>query len=151
MQMPTPIPDSPPPSELFTYGSLMCADIMAQVAGARLQSSPAVLNGYRRFVVRGEQYPGLVAASGGQVTGRVYHDIGPISWERLDRFEGAMYERQKIVVNDQDGRETEVDCYLFRREFIHRLTAIEWDFDTFILNGKLRFQHQYEGFTTIAT
>jgi len=68
------MPDSSPPSDLFTYGSLMCADIMAQVAGAQLQSSPAVLNGYRRYLVRGEQYPGIVADADGQVAGIVYHN-----------------------------------------------------------------------------
>lgn len=144
------MPDSSPPSDLFTYGSLMCADIMAQVAGAQLQSSPAALYGYRRYLVRGEQYPGIVADSGGKVAGRVYHGISPASWKRLDRFEGEMYARHKVVVNCHHGRETEVDCYLFRREFVHLLTTIEWDFNTFIKSGKARFQNQYGGFNTIA-
>jgi gamma-glutamylcyclotransferase (GGCT)/AIG2-like uncharacterized protein YtfP len=144
------MPDSSSPSDLFTYGSLMCADIMAQVAGVYLQSSSAVLNGYRRFLVRGEQYPGIVADSGGKVAGRVYHDIPQASWERLDRFEGEMYARHKVVVNCHHGHETEVHYYLFRRAFVHMLTTIEWDFNTFVKIGKARFQNQYGGFNTIA-
>lgn len=144
------MPDSSSSSDLFTYGSLMCADIMAQVAGTQLQASPAVLNGYRRFCVRGEQYPGILADAAGQVVGIVYHSLAPANWERLDRFEGEMYERQQVVVNSHDARETEVDCYLFRREFAHRLTSIEWDFETFIRSGKTRFQNQYGGFNAIA-
>ena len=128
----------------------MCADIMAQVAGAQLQSRPAVLSGYHRFVVRGEQYPGIVAHAGGKVVGRVYHGIAPVSWERLDRFEGEMYERQHVVVGYQDGREAEVCCYVIRAAFVDRLTTIEWDYDTFIRSGKTRFQNQYGGFNAIA-
>jgi gamma-glutamylcyclotransferase (GGCT)/AIG2-like uncharacterized protein YtfP len=150
MQIPSHIPNSTNPSDLFTYGSLMCADIMAQVVGAQLHSSSAVLSGYQRFVVRGEQYPGIVAHSGGKVAGRVYHGITQVSWERLDRFEGEMYERQQVVVSYQNGRKTEVDCYVIRPEFINRLTTIEWDFDTFLRSGKAQFQDQYGGFNAIA-
>src|SRR6185369_5509088 len=45
---------------LFTYGSLMCADIMAAVVGDQLRCTPAILSGYRRFLVRDEYYPGVI-------------------------------------------------------------------------------------------
>lgn len=144
------MPDIPASSDLFAYGSLICEDIMAAVAGAQLQFSPAVLSGYRRFFVRSEHYPGIIASPGGKVDGRVYHNIAPLSWERLDRFEGEMYDRQKVVVHYQNSSEAVVDCYLFRREFIHRLTTIEWDFTRFLQGGKTRFQNHYDGFKDIA-
>ncbi|MGD9948980.1 MAG: gamma-glutamylcyclotransferase family protein [Desulfobulbus sp.] len=135
--------------DLFTYGSLMCEDIMTDVAGARLRCTPATLNGYRRFLVKEEEYPGVVAERGGVVSGIVYHGIEPASWQRLDRFEGEMYERKPVTVLSADGRTAVVDCYLFRPEFAHRLTATEWDFTAFLQGGKTIFQHQYCGFKVI--
>ena len=48
----------------FTYGSLMCDDIMAKVAGTPLAATPARLDGYRRSPVIGEAYPGMVSMVG---------------------------------------------------------------------------------------
>lgn len=143
------MPDCTHSRDLFTYGSLMCADIMAEVAGARLRCTPATMHGFRRFQVRDEQYPGVVAAAGGIVAGIVYHGIGPLSWQRLDRFEGEMYDRQPVTVHYADGRAAKADSYLFRAEFAHRLTATEWDFAAFLQGGKTVFQHQYCGFKAI--
>ena len=135
--------------DLFTYGSLMCEDIMAEVASARLRCTPATLRGYRRFLVMDEEYPGVMPVAGGVVSGIVYHGIAQASWQRLDRFEGEMYDRKPVTVRYATGRETVVDCYLFRPEFAHRLTATEWDLATFLQGGKTVFQHQYCGFQVI--
>lgn len=135
--------------DLFTYGSLMCEDIMTEVAGVSLPCEPATLHGYRRFLVREEQYPGVMAEAGGLVAGIVYHGLGTESWQRLDRFEGKMYERRPVRVWYNDGRTAMVDCYLFRPEFAHRLSSTEWDFAAFLQGGKSMFQHQYCGFKAI--
>ena len=136
-------------TQLFTYGSLMCEDIMSEVAGTRLACEAATLPGYRRFLVKDEQYPGVVAQAGGLVSGIVYHGLGAESWQRLDRFEGEMYERRPVRVCYADGRTAMVDCYLFRPEFAHRLSSTEWDFAAFLQGGKSLFQHQYCGFKVI--
>ena len=143
------MPTAVPCSDLFTYGSLMCEDIMTEVAGTRLNCEPATLPGYRRFLVKDEQYPGVVAQAGGFVPGIVYHGLVAESWQRLDRFEGEMYKRQPVRVWYNDGREAMVDCYLFRPEFAHRLSSTEWDFAAFLQGGKSLFQHQYCGFKAI--
>ncbi|MDD2467614.1 MAG: gamma-glutamylcyclotransferase [Desulfobulbus sp.] len=138
-----------PLPDLFTYGSLMCEDIMTDVAASRLRCTPATLSGYRRFLVKDEKYPGVIPMAGGVVPGIVYHGITPGSRQRLDRFEGEMYERKPVTVQYADGRQTVVDCYLFRPAFAHRLTATEWDFTIFLQGGKTVFQHQYCGFKAI--
>lgn len=135
--------------DLFTYGSLMCEDIMTSVVGAPLRSTPAILPGYRRFLVRDEQYPGVIIAEGGSVAGRVYHDIAPEGWSRLDRFEGEMYDRAPVTVRYDSGVEAQVCCYVFRPQFRHRLTTTPWDFDAFLRSGKQIFQSQYGGFKAI--
>lgn len=122
---------------------------MTEVAGTRLSSTPAILSGYRRFLVKDEQYPGVVAATGSVVAGIVYHGLDVANRQRLDRFEGEMYDRRPVRVCYADGREAVVDCYLFRPEFSHRLSSIEWDFAAFLQGGKTLFQHQYSGFKAI--
>ncbi len=122
---------------------------MTDVAGARLPGEPATLNGFRRYLVKEEKYPGIIAEPGGVVSGIVYHNIEATSWQRLDRFEGELYERKPVTVQYADGRTAVVDCYLFRPEFAHRLSSTEWDFAAFLQGGKTVFQHQYCGFKAI--
>ena len=131
---------------LFTYGSLMCEDIMSAVSGGPHSHTPAVLPQYRRFLVKNEQYPGVVPSDGGLVEGIVYHGISPAIWLRLDRFEGEMYSRCPVMVLYENGDEAQVYCYVFKTEFRHHLTDEEWDFETFLHHGKKIFQTRYAGF-----
>ena len=132
--------------DLFTYGSLMCPDIMAAVAGFQLESRRAVLSGYRRLLVRGEHYPGVIPCPAVSVAGIVYHNVPPAAWSRLDRFEGEMYERLPVTVAYDSGTAGKVCCYICRPAFHGRLTLEDWDFDIFLQSGKLIFQQQYGGF-----
>ena len=134
---------------LFAYGSLMCADIMREVAGCDLPGAEAVLHGYRRVVVRGEQYPGLVPADGKSVKGVVYRDVPSSAWDRLDRFEGEMYIRQSVQVSLKHGGIVRADAYVVRPEFRDRLEDSDWAFDEFLRNGKARFQRYYRGYRSL--
>jgi len=138
-----------PSLDLFTYGSLMCEDIMTDVAGARLACTPAILSGYRRYAVKNEKYPGAVPEPDGLITGVVYHGIDAASRQRLDLFEGEMYDRRPVTVQYVDGQAAMVDCYIFRSEFAHRLSTTEWDFTAFLQGGKNVFRDQYCGFKAI--
>ncbi len=131
---------------LFTYGSLMCGDIMFAVVGTPLQSAPALLPDYCRYAIKDEQYPGVVRGVGGMVSGIVYHGIGGKGWARLDHFEGEMYCRQPVVVRYPDESEEEVGCYIIKPEFERLLTEEAWDFDEFLSHGKKIFQTRYQGF-----
>ncbi len=130
----------------FTYGSLMCEDIMSAVAAARCAHRAAVLDGYRRAPVVGEQYPGMVPASGGRVRGVLYLDLPESAWPRLDAFEGGQYRREQVRVRLEDGRCEAAWAYVFRVEHVHRLAAGEWDFERFMKTGKARFESLYLGF-----
>jgi len=83
---------------LFVYGTLMCEDIMEDVAGCLPVRLPGRLSGYERRVVKGEQYPGLVPGAAGRVDGLVYRDVPGFAWARLDSFEGDMYQRKPVLV-----------------------------------------------------
>lgn len=146
----------------FTYGSLMCADIMARVCArseALLKAEPAVLMDHARHPVRSEDYPGVRPAAGAQVPGVLYRDITPDEWLRLDAFEGADYERVRVQVWVGDAlpgapqtspaasplRPVQAWVYRFRSEQAHRLLPGEWSFDSFLKEGKARFVARYAG------
>ena len=134
----------------FTYGSLMWADIMARVCGHDFASEPALLAGHRRQPVRGQDYPGLRAAPGGQVPGRLYLDVTPDAWARLDAFEGEEYERADVIVSLADGRSLPAQVYRFRDAFADRLLPGDWDAEAFGREGRRRFIDRYVGFDLIS-
>jgi gamma-glutamylcyclotransferase (GGCT)/AIG2-like uncharacterized protein YtfP len=134
---------------LFAYGSLMCEDIMFAVAGEPLRSSRALLPGYGRFFVENEQYPGVIPYPGDSVDGVVYHEISPAGWERLDHFEGEMYDRRLVSVLGENGDEAHVYCYVIKPEYQQRLTTEKWDFEKFLHGGKEIFLTRYQGFKDI--
>ena len=133
----------------FTYGSLMLADIMARVCGHEFASEPASLADYRRHPVRGQDYPGLQAAPGGLVPGRLYRDVSAAAWARLDAFEGEEYERVDVVVARADGAALPAQVYRFRTAFAGRLLPGDWDADAFAREGRARFIARYAGFEAL--
>jgi gamma-glutamylcyclotransferase (GGCT)/AIG2-like uncharacterized protein YtfP len=130
----------------FTYGSLMCADIMARVAGSPAHAEPATLHGYARHPVRGEEYPGMVPAPRGTVSGVLYRALPDAAWARLDAFEGDRYARRQVSVILADGRSKAAWTYVFKPEHAHLLATGEWDFAAFLGQGKARFEALYLGF-----
>lgn len=138
-------------SSCFTYGSLMCEDIMSAVCGtACTRHAPAVLADHRRHPVIGQHYPGMVCAAGSTVQGVLYLDLPAAAWPRLDAFEGEEYERGRVDVSLADGRTVAAWTYLFKPRYAARLAAGDWDFDRFLRHGKARFEAAYLGFGVLA-
>lgn len=133
----------------FTYGSLMCADIMSGVAGGDMRGEPAALAGYARHPVTGEDYPGVVAHPGGRVEGVLYRGVGPSALSRLDAFEGEMYARCRVEVNPVGGAPVAAWCYIVLPAHEPRLLPGDWDFAAFLAEGKSRFLARYGGFAAI--
>lgn len=129
--------------QVFTYGSLMCADIMSAVCGYPLSGQPADINGYRRLSVKAELYPGMIPDPGCAVVGVLYDGVTMSALARLDAFEGDYYRRECLVVTDRQGERSGAYAYVFRRRFYHLLSDREWCFDTFQKNGKARFQRLF--------
>lgn len=130
----------------FTYGSLMCEQIMAAVCGMKLMSAPARLEDYSRHPIRDQDYPGMIPARGGEVRGVLYQNVPPLALARLDAFEGAQYERTTVRVKLADGRAIEAETYVFRPEHAALLLPGEWDYPRFLSEGRLRFERQYIGY-----
>lgn len=134
----------------FTYGSLMCADIMARVCGLAVTGEDARLAGYARHPVRGEDYPGLVPDAAGEVHGLLYRDLPASAWPRLDAFEGEMYARLPVRVESAAGMVHKAWAYVFIPEYRHLLQPGEWDFARFLASGRARFESRYLGFDSLA-
>lgn len=131
---------------LFAYGTLMCEDIMQQVAGCLPAPVSATLAGYRRRAVRDEQYPGVVACPESCVQGVLYRRVPGFAWPRLDGFEGDMYLRRRVRVALADGAVLPAETYVVRPRFVARLAPDEWSLAEFLRSGKASFCSHYKGY-----
>ena len=110
-------------ANIFTYGSLMFADVWQRVVCGKYRFAPAQLSGHVRLAVADETYPGMIASAGNQVHGVVYFDVAPDDLERLDEFEGSEYRRVTLDARVGDAV-VPVDTYLFTA--VPRLLEQEW-------------------------
>lgn len=109
---------------VFTYGSLMFAEVWRPLVAGRYLREPAVLPGYRRFAVPGVAYPGIVATPGQEVAGLLYRDVASDDLARLDRFEGAEYRRDALQVTLADGSALVAETYVWLDH--GRLSDVAW-------------------------
>lgn len=172
---------------LFAYGTLMHSDIMEMVSGLPLSvlqdRAPASLHGFTRHAFTAELYPavipsdhvdGAVGDTAGDTAGNpsttglsgkpvvegvVYRGITPESWNRLDLFEGQMYERREVSVTVTDAsphqRATQTaytlraGVYVLKPQFAHLLANHDWDAAAFQRTGKSQFLRTYCGFSAV--
>lgn len=134
---------------VFTYGSLMCSDIMYHVAGFQPDFVPASLRDFFRSRIRGEEYPGIIHRPRSEVAGVLYLDLPLSAMERLDRFEGSQYIRQEVqVLTERHGLCTAA-TYVIHPEHKELLTDEPWSYEYFLAVGKSRFLSAYLGFQEI--
>lgn len=134
----------------FTYGTLMCQEIMDEVCGASFDSCSASLKGFQRFAVRDEQYPGITESSPDQeVIGKLYLNLNEKALARLDSFEGDYYDRRLCSVETEDRQQLKAYVYVFRPQFEFLLTDSEWSFEDFLQKGKECFQGEYKGYNQL--
>jgi gamma-glutamylcyclotransferase (GGCT)/AIG2-like uncharacterized protein YtfP len=131
---------------LFTYGSLMCSDIMFKVTGCQLEYSTACLSNFFRSKMHGREYPGIVEQPKAQVSGVLYRNLSPEALQRLDAFEGEMYQRQEVEVMTKKHDIAMAMTYVIKPRYRDQLTDEEWDFPSFLAFGKKKFEETYFGF-----
>jgi len=127
---------------LFTYGTLMCGEIMVEVSGCRLSHVFGTLKGYRRRSLIGELYPAIHPDNETTVEGVVYQNVPDWAFDRLDRFEGELYERQPVNIELNRGGVLPVETYVIKEAFLNLLDHTDWDFNDFIANGKASLQQR---------
>lgn len=127
-------------TNLFAYGTLMDADIMTEVSGGHFRFRKATLTGYVRRTVQGEVYPAITRQAHASVKGIIYFDVTSQAIERLDIFEGALYDRRRIVVAGDNDKPVNACSYVITASEAHRLSGIEWSFENFLAKDKQFFQ-----------
>lgn len=117
---------------VFVYGTLQFPDVAEVVTGRCLEGEPARLDGFARYQVRGEPFPGIVPAEGATVPGLVYDGIDAAAWDRIDDFEGALYRREPVrVVRLSDGALLDALTYVVRPRWRPMLRNRDWDVAAF--------------------
>jgi len=134
---------------VFTYGSLMIPSVMAAVTGKRFQVMKACLNGYARFKVKGESYPGIVYQPGAATDGVVHCDVDELSLKLLDEFEGELYKRVSVRIEVDQSGSLNAETYLFAPKHLRRLSSDPWDFEEFKKEHLQEFLKSYKGFSLL--
>jgi gamma-glutamylcyclotransferase (GGCT)/AIG2-like uncharacterized protein YtfP len=131
---------------VFVYGSLMFDIVWNTLIINRYQKIDARLDDFKRMEVKGEVYPGLIAAEGGVVDGLLMLAMRQADILVLDSFEGEYYARSEVVVSASDGRLIRAQTYVFRDKYRYLLANAEWDIEEFSSKGINTFLMEYEGF-----
>jgi gamma-glutamylcyclotransferase (GGCT)/AIG2-like uncharacterized protein YtfP len=116
-------------STLFAYGTLLFPEVFLAVTGRReASSSAATLRGFVRRRVVGEIFPAIVEAEErDRVIGVIWSGLDERDLDRLDVFEGDLYQRRRVEVGAPRASDREVWTYVLAAAWRHRLGAEPWD------------------------
>jgi gamma-glutamylcyclotransferase (GGCT)/AIG2-like uncharacterized protein YtfP len=124
----------------------MVPSVAEAVLGRRPLSLPATLDGYARFRVWGEDFPGVIPCADHSTTGVLYTGLRADELSVLDRFEGVWYARKRVVVGTVDARRVSAYVYAIRPEYRAILTQESWDAVRFAREKARAFVRAYAGF-----
>lgn len=114
-------------SHLFAYGTLQHPLILSSILGREPESVPARLDGFARYRIRDEDFPGIVPEKNAVVDGTVFLDIQDEEWVVLDRYESELYVREVVSIERRDGNAQKAFAYIIPPENRHALTTELWD------------------------
>ncbi|KAL4570228.1 hypothetical protein LXL04_025879 [Taraxacum kok-saghyz] len=115
---------------VFVYGSLLADDVVQVLLNRIPQTSPAILNGFHRFSVKGRVYPAIIPVENKKVTGRqVLFGLSASELDILDIYEDEEYEKKDVDVSLLDTREViQAYVYIWAKSTDPDLYG-EWDFE----------------------
>lgn len=124
----------------------MIPDVIHAVTTREFRFKDAILRGYARFTVRGESYPGIIPVTDAVTEGIIYLDVDRLSLERLDAFEGDLYQRAPVRVETEDKKLLSAETYVIPPKYRGYLSGKEWDENEFIQKELEAFLEAYPGF-----
>jgi len=117
---------------LFTYGTLMFAEVWRQVVWRPFPSRRATLAGYAVYRVRDRVFPGMVRTGQADVvSGLIYSDLDEEAIWRLDDYESDFYERLAVEATTDDGTRLVCQAYIVPDSKREVLAEAPWDADWF--------------------
>ncbi len=105
---------------------------MEAVTGRVFESAAAFAEGYARFLLKGQVYPGITPVAGQTTPGRVYFDVSQEAVSLLDRFEDKIYVPQVITVRARTGHRHNAYAYIIKPKDRGVLTGNPWIRESFI-------------------
>jgi gamma-glutamylcyclotransferase (GGCT)/AIG2-like uncharacterized protein YtfP len=84
---------------IFVYGTLQSPEIIKKLTGKSFKSTPAVLQGYKRYWVKESVYPAVIQQIDEQTTGLVLENVDDLSFDIISFYEGDEYGKKKVTVN----------------------------------------------------
>ncbi|PSS11777.1 AIG2-like protein [Actinidia chinensis var. chinensis] len=97
---------------VFVYGSLLADDVVRVLLKRVPESSPAVLNGFHRFSIKGRVYPAILPLENKKVIGKVLSGITAPEIAILDTFEDVEYERRIVEVSLMEWKQAHMNDFI---------------------------------------
>lgn len=108
---------------LFVYGTLCVPEVVTRLLGHPLVGESATLPHYRRALLEGCVFPGIVEDKTAQVSGILFRDLEPDVMSRFDAYEASFYRRVSVMLVDG----TAADVYEIPPEEAWRMSETPWD------------------------
>lgn len=124
----------------------MIPEVMVAVTTRRFRFKNAILRGYARFTVKGDSYPGIIPVADAVTEGIIYFDVDELSLERLDAFEGDLYQRTTIPAEIEGGEIFNAEAYVIKPKFRNHLSSSGWNMEEFARKHLKAFLEAYSGF-----
>jgi len=124
----------------------MIPSVIHVVTASNFCSQKAILRDYARFRVKGESYPGVIPVTDAITQGIVYFNVDELSLGQLDKFEGDLYERIRVRVENREKEMIDAQAYVIRSKYLGYLSRDAWDVGDFIKKDLKMFLMTYSGF-----
>ncbi len=123
---------APMSKSLFTYGTLEIPQVVQIITGQILIGAPARIEGYARYQLEGQAYPGIIQEAGASITGTLYLDLDNMLIARIDEYEDTCYERRRLQVITENGMTLAAQAYVVPEESRDLLSCRRWNREDFI-------------------
>jgi len=101
---------------LFVYGTLKDESILKDLIGRIPKKIKARLYGYKKYNVKGEEYPGIKKEKGGIVSGFLLLNLTQKEFEILDDYEEDEYIRIIENIKVKEGKYYKAFVYVIKDE-----------------------------------
>lgn len=130
---------------LFCYGALMFEPVLSRIVRGNYQSARGTVQGFKRKRVKNETHPCALVSEKESLHGVVYFNVSSSDMKLLDAFEGSEYRRIGTVCRLVDGKEIEVEIYVWNQS-PDLVSEEDWDVSWFETVGIHQFLSRYKGF-----
>jgi hypothetical protein len=103
------------PLPVFAYGPLLEKTLVENLLEHRVESEPALLDGFRVLLLEELSFPVLRPDKEGRVEGRLYRGLSGEDLHRIDAYRGVqerLYRRAAVTVLPEGGPAEEAFVYL---------------------------------------